>query len=62
MSETVSEMTLGRVEPCSAGNAQRRPVLEARCRIQETGHLLRAQDDRQPPRFPHERQIDGNGR
>src|SRR5207237_2665487 len=39
------------------GNAQRRLVLEARRRIQQTRHLLRAQHDRQPPPPPDQRPV-----
>ena len=40
------------------GHAQRRPVLEARRRLQQARDLLGAQHDRQPPGLPDERHVD----
>ena len=58
MSGDLERDDLGRAQARPIGHAQRRLVLEARRRIQETRHLLRAQNDRQPPRLPDERQMD----
>ncbi len=49
---------LGRAQSRAVSDAQRRLVLEAGRRIQEARHLLRAQDDRQPPRLLDEGEFD----
>src|SRR5438128_2189922 len=61
MSSTLSEL-ISDVQSRAIGDAQRRLVLEAGCRIQQARHLPRAQDDRKLPRVADEGQTDDDVR